>query len=109
MPNIETSNCRTTIMSHRAAAVASRAIELSLRGEPFTAADIRRGLTDPPSRSTVYHVLDELEADDWIAQRGNGWAPDTKATMLGDSADDIDDGRGGSFEIDTDDLLGNTS
>lgn len=92
-------------MSHRAGAVASRAIELSLRGESFTADDIRRGLTDPPSRSTVYRVLDELAADDWILQRGNGWAPDTKAIMLGGGDDDTDDDSG-SFEIDAEDLLG---
>lgn len=91
-------------MTHRAGAVASRAIELALRGESFTAADIRRGVDDAPSRSTVYRVLDELKADDWIAQRGNGWAPDMKATMLGGGDDDTNDGAG--FEIDTDDLLG---
>ena len=92
-------------MSHRAATVASRAIELALRGEHFTAADIRRGVDDPPSRSTLYRVLDQLAADDWIAQRGNGWAPGMKATMLGGGDDDTDDSRA-SFEIDTDDLLG---
>jgi len=54
----------------------------------------------------VYHVLDELAADDWIAQRGNGWAPGMKATMLsGGDGEDSDD-SGASFEIDTDDLLG---
>ena len=94
-------------MTHRAATVASRAIELALRGEHFTAADIRRGVDDPPSRSTVYRVLDELAADDWIAQRGNGWAPGMKATMLGGGDDEgTDDDSGASFEIDTDDLLG---
>lgn len=93
-------------MTHRAATVASRAIELALRGEHFTAADIRRGVDDAPSRATVYRVLDELAADDWIAQRGNGWAPSMKATMLGDSDADTDDDSGASFEIAADDLLG---
>ena len=93
-------------MSHRAATAASRAIELALRGEHFTAADIRRGVDDAPSRSTVYRVLDELAADDWIAQRGNGWAPGMKATMLSGGGGEDSDDSGGSFEIDTDDLLG---
>ena len=94
-------------MGHRAAAVASRAIELSLRGEHFTTADIRCGVDEPPSRSTVYRVLDELAADDWIAQRGNGWAPGMNATMLSGDGDNGDsDDSGASFEIDTDDLLG---
>ena len=93
-------------MSHRTATVASRAIELALRGEHFTAADIRRGVDDAPSRSTVYRVLDELAADDWIAQRGNGWAPGMKATMLSSGDGEDSEDSAGSFEIDTDDLLG---
>jgi len=44
-------------MEHRAAAVASRGIELALQREPFTADDVRRGVDDPPSRATVYRVL----------------------------------------------------
>jgi hypothetical protein len=88
-------------MSHRAAAVASRAIELSLRGEPFRLDDVRRGVDDAPSQSTIHRVLRQLEADEWIEQRGNAWHPDVKATMLGDAGDT---GSGG-FEIDTDDLL----
>lgn len=93
-------------MSHRAASVASRAIELAIRGEHFTTTDIRRGVDDAPSRSTVYRVLDELESDDWIAQRGNGWAPGMTATMLPGGDADTDDDSGASFEIDTDELLG---
>jgi len=69
-------------MTHRAAAVASRGIELALRREPFTAEDVRRAISDPPSRSTVYRVLDQLREDDWIEQRGNRWEPDVKAQML---------------------------
>jgi hypothetical protein len=53
----------------------------------------------------VYRVLDELAADDWIAQRGNGWAPGMTATMLGGGGGGNDD-SGASFEIDTDELLG---
>ena len=100
-------------MTHRGAAVASRAIELSLQRDPFTADDIRRGLADPPSRSTVYRVLRQLEAADWIEQRGNGWHPDLKAQMLGGSGGgDVDtDGRdrgdqaGGGFGLDLDEIL----
>ena len=100
-------------MTHRAAAVASRGIELALQRDPFTADDIRRGLADPPSRSTVYRVLRQLEADDWIEQRGGGWHPDLKAQMLGGSGGgDVDtDGRdrgdqaGGGFGLDLDEIL----
>jgi len=47
-------------------------------------------------------VLAQLEADEWIEQRGNAWYPDMKATMLGAAGDD----SSGGFEIDTNDLLG---
>jgi hypothetical protein len=88
-------------MTQRAAAVASRAIEIALRGEPFTADDVRRGVEDPPSRATVYRVLAQLQEDEWIEQRGNGWHPDVKAQMLG-GGEKRD--RGG-FTIDVDDIL----
>ena len=88
-------------MSHRAASVASRAIELALRGEHFTTTDIRRGVDDAPSRSTIYRVLDDLEGDDWIAQRGNGWVPGMKATMLGDAPDSDSE-----ITLDAGDVLG---
>jgi len=87
-------------MTHRAAAVASRGIELALQREPFTADDIRRGVDDPPSRSTVYRVLQQLAADDWIEQRGNGWHPDLKAQMLS-GKEKQDHG----FSLDMDDIL----
>jgi len=90
-------------MEHRGAAVASRGIELALQREPFTADDVRRGLTDPPSRATVYRVLRQLQEDDWIEQRGNGWHPSVKARMLGDGADGDRDGSG--FGIDLDGVL----
>lgn len=87
-------------MSHRAAAVASRGIELALQREPFTAADIRHGVEKPPSRSTVYRVLHQLEADDWIEQRGNGWHPSVKAQMLSGK-----EKRDDHFSLDLDDIL----
>jgi len=96
-------------MSHRSTAVASRAVELSLRGERFQLEDVRRGVDDPPSRSTIHRVLRQLETDDWIEQRGNGWHPGVKAQMLSDvgSSDDQDDGRrdrGGAL-VDVDEIL----
>jgi len=87
-------------MTHRAAAVASRGIELALRREPFTADDIRRGVDDPPSRSTVYRVLAQLQEDEWIEQRGNGWHPDLKAQMLSGK-----EKRESGFSLDLDDIL----
>lgn len=71
-------------MSHRSAAVASRAIELALRKREVHVRDLQREVSDPPSRQTIYRVLRELEGDDWIEQRGNGWVPGMKATLLGD-------------------------
>ena len=94
-------------MKHRAAAVASRGIELALQREPFTADDVRRGLNvrrgheDPPSRATVYRVLAQLQEDDWIEQRGNGWHPDVKAQMLSGK-----EKRERGFSLDMDDILG---
>ena len=88
-------------MEHRAAAVASRGIELAMQREPFTADDIRRGLDDPPSRATVYRVLRQLAADDWIQQRGNGWHPSLKAQMLSGK-----EKRERGFSLDMDDILG---
>jgi len=91
------------IMTHRSAAVASRAVELALRGKQFTVEDVRRGLDDPPSRQTIYRVLDQLAEDDWLRCSGKIWHPDIKADMLGD-VDDQDDGRDG-FSLSADDLL----
>jgi len=88
------------IMEHRSAAVASRGIELALSREPFTADDVRRAISDPPSRSTVYRVLAQLEADDWIEQRGNGWHPSVKAQMLSGK-----EKRDRGFSLDMDDIL----
>ncbi len=87
-------------MSHRAAAVASRGIELALSREPFTADDVRRGVDDPPSRATVYRVLAQLREDDWIEQRGNGWHPDVKAQMFSGK-----ENRESGFSLDLDNIL----
>lgn len=72
---------------HRAGAVASRAIGLALRGEPFQVSDVRRRLSDPPSRQTVYRVLAQLERDEWVRQDGKTWHPYFKAKALGDVDD----------------------
>ena len=90
-------------MKHRSTAVASHALELALRGQTFEVRDIQRGLTDPPSRQTIYRVLSQLEEDDWIVCEGKSWQPDLKATMLADvdGEDESDDG----FSLSADDLL----
>ena len=86
-------------MSHRAAAVASKAIEYALQDESFTVSDIRGEIADAPSRTTIYRILDELATDNWIQQRGNGWQPGLKPTNLGNSSSDV-------IDLDTDDILG---
>lgn len=103
--NIETSACINAIMSHRAGAVASRAIELALQGEPFRVTDVQRGLSDPPSRQTIYRVLRQLEADDWITIQDHTWYPDIKAKGLGDVDDQDDRERRRGFSVDAEDLL----
>jgi hypothetical protein len=90
-------------MPHRAAAAASRALELALRGKHFQISDIQHGLTEPPSRQTIYRVLTQLEDDEWIQCSGKVWKPDLKATMLGD----VDEGSGekDGFSLNADELL----
>ena len=90
-------------MGHRAAAVASRAIELAVRGQPFSVNDIQRGIEDAPSRQTIYRVLQQLEADDWITGDGHTYRPDFKAEALGD-VDDSESGRK-RFDISAEDVL----
>ncbi|MBP1923400.1 DNA-binding IclR family transcriptional regulator [Halorubrum alkaliphilum] len=48
--------------------------------------------------STVYRVLRQLEADDWIEQRGNSWHPDMKPRMLGNVGGGESSGR--NIELD---------
>jgi len=91
-------------MTHRSAAVASRALELSLRGKQFPVDDVRRGLDDPPSRQTIYRVLDQLAEDDWLRCSGKIWHPDLKAEMLGD-VDGNQGARREGFSLDSSDLL----
>jgi len=91
-------------MSHRAGAVASRALELALRGEPFQVTDIQQRLSDAPSRQTIYRVLRQLEADDWIRCEGHTWYPDIKAEGLG-GLDEDDRERRRGFSLDAEDLL----
>jgi hypothetical protein len=74
-------------MYHRSAAVASRAVELSLREGAFRANDVRRGLDDPPGESTVTRVLRQLEADGWLTRETEGsdiWRAGLQARSLGD-------------------------
>jgi len=74
-------------MGHRATAVAGRAVELAIREGVFTAEDVRRGLDEPPSQSTVTRVLRQLEADDWLertAETSSLWRAGPTARLLGD-------------------------
>ncbi|QZP39206.1 hypothetical protein [Halobaculum magnesiiphilum] len=86
-------------MSHRAAAVASEAIRLALINKRFSAADVRAGVDDAPSRQTVSRVLAQLEADGWLARRDK----EPRTWLAGDLA--REHGEGG-FSIDSSDLFG---
>lgn len=90
-------------MEHRATGVASRALELALRGESFRTKDIQRVLSDPPSRQTCYRVLRQLQSDDWIYHENKTWHPDLKAKGLG-SGSDTDRNAGSGFSISADDI-----
>lgn len=91
-------------MTHRATAVASRSVELALRGESFKLADIRRGVSDAPSRQTIYRVLSQLEADEWIEQDGKYWRPAFKSQLLADVDDEAGRERRG-FALSASDLF----
>ena len=72
---------------HRATAVASRAILLSIQEGTFRVSDIRRGLDEPPSPSTVNRVLRQLEADGWLTRtrkESDIWRAGMKARTHGD-------------------------
>lgn len=89
-------------MKHRTTAVASRALIRALRNEQIAVSDLQRAVDDPPSRQTIYRVLRQLEAYDWIEQDGNTWRPSYRAQALGD----VDDGEARSgFDLSADDLL----
>ncbi|WP_302082916.1 hypothetical protein [Salinibaculum rarum] len=93
-------------MQHASAAVASAAVKLALRGEPFQVSDLQHELTDPPSRQTIYRVLRQLEADDWVRSDHNTWRPDIQAEMLGDIDPNPDRGRDKGMSFDAEELLG---
>jgi len=90
-------------MQHRSTAVASLAFEKALRGESFQVSDLQRGLSDSPSRQTVYRILGQLEADGWIQCEGNTWHPAFKTQLLADVDGDRGDRRG--FDLGADDVL----
>jgi hypothetical protein len=72
---------------HRSAAVAARGIELAVRDGIFYSCDIRKGLDDPPSQSTITRVLQQLESDGWLERDTSDsslWRAGTKARILGD-------------------------
>jgi len=78
------------VTEHRASATAARAIRLAIAEGRFQAEDVRRGLSDPPSASTVTRVLRQLEASDWL-QRGRDessiWRAGPNARVYGDMGD----------------------
>jgi len=78
------------VTEHRAAAAAARAIRLAVSEGRFTSTDVRRGLDDPPSESTVTRVLRQLEADDWLSRTGDEsslWRAGLQARTYGDLSD----------------------
>ncbi|PHQ39112.1 hypothetical protein DJ69_07950 [Halorubrum persicum] len=86
-------------MTHRSAKIAAKAVEMSLRGEEFTVSDLARDESDPPSRQTIYRILDQLREDDWLVCEGDTWKPFVKPRMLADVDDDNDD-TGRSIDLD---------
>jgi hypothetical protein len=93
-------------MKHTATAVASAAVKLALRGEAFQVSDLQHKLADPPSRQTIYRVLRQLEADDWIRSDHNTWRPDIQAEILADVDPNPDGSRDQGMSFDAEELLG---
>jgi len=78
------------VTDHRATAVAARAIRLAISEGRFTAEDVRRGVSAPPSSSTVTRVLRQLEASDWLQRTGANsslWRAGPNARVFGDMDD----------------------
>jgi len=93
-------------MKHRSAHVASKIIELSLRGHSFTVSDIEGDITNSPSRQTIYRICDQLRKDEWIEQRGKSWHPSVKAQMIGSVTSDAQDTEQSSgLSLDLDEIL----
>ena len=101
-------------MVHRTTAIASFGIELSLQGRSFHTSEIIKKFEmkysgqkseKPPSRSTVYRVLCQLEEEDWIEQRGNNWFPNVKSQMLEREDESTSNQASSDFQIEIDDIL----
>ena len=101
-------------MVHRATAIASFGIELSLQERSFRTSEIVKKYEvkysgqkseKPPSRSTVYRVLCQLEEEDWIEQRGNKWFPNVKSQMLKGEDESTNNRTNSDFQIEMDDIL----
>ena len=90
-------------MKHRSTAVASMAIEEALRGKAFQVSDLQRALDDPPSRQTIYRVLNQLADDDWIERDGHTWQPSFKTRLLADIDEDSTQRQG--FDLRANDVL----
>lgn len=87
-------------MTHRSAKIAAKAVEQSLRGQEFTVSDLTRGEKNPPSRQTIYRILDQLREDEWLVCEGDIWKPSVKARMLGSAGDSDEDSSGKSIDLD---------
>jgi len=87
-------------VTHRSAKITAKALEKSLRGQDFTVSDLAHGETNPPSRQTIYRILDQLREDDWLVCEGNTWKPAVKARMLGSTGDSDDSSGGRSINLD---------
>lgn len=75
---------------HKGADTAARAIRLAIQEGRFTREDVRRGLSDPPSASTITRVLRQLEESDWLSRTEAGssiWRAGMSARALGDMSD----------------------
>ena len=75
---------------HPTTAATARAIRLAISEGRFTAEDVRRGLSDPPSESTLTRVLRQLDASDWLQRTGTNssvWRAGTNARVYGDMGD----------------------
>jgi len=88
-------------MTHRSTKIAAKAVEKSLRGQEFTVSDLARGENNPPSRQTIYRILDQLRDDEWLVCEGDVWKPAVKPRMLG-SDDDGDSAESGGRNIELD-------
>lgn len=93
---------------HRAAAVASAAIECAFTENQFRVEDVREKLADEetPSRQTMYRVMSQLADDDWVRLSGHTYFPGRKPELLADSLDGVRERREDALGLTTEQFLG---